>query len=1277
MARKVRRFSRCLRFFVYGLIFLLVIAGIAVRFGPYTFDDVAEVTMPHRDLENDAASTKEKYQPKPKPVIDAQEKLRLEAIKQHTDSRGRIVFGPTAVVEMKIDPKLEKGIIWPAHYKIIPLDQVEVTYTEEQFQKDRENWYQNFFIAGYESNGDRDPQWDHLVIEFLTEAARRVSITRYERHRSPKFFDDRFDDNIVEQARKIIELGCKDNLVTALFVEELRRQKNVDAKRISDLLVNSFDADRYSEFINYQIVRILSLTGQGVHLREKMTHHFRNAINGKQLSPLERRIYFEEAQTIMSPVNSSILGQFIVSIECQEQADPWLKNMIVGDFYNKMALNGFFTRQFWPSYNIVVNNSMKNAKSVHMGHLRKAYRLYLQAYEIAPALPEVHLRLFRMSSSQHPTGTILDRISETEGALDHLSPASSRFWFDKAVAAQFDYRPIYRLYRAGLLPIQNGNYNWARYSGLFEFGLECVNSKQFKTQIPFGYHDALQAIIRHDEYSKPPDSPRNREIYAVEKILPPFKKMIEGYSEHFTTEQKHYYQSMLAGINWIQNHREIAVKHYKELHSSLDRNAMFELYMNSIEFERYLAGRTDKAEMAFDPDEILEISFIPNQPHLLLSLTEGRFSTWDLKTEQTINDYSLMSGENGVPIQSSISTGAKFVSCYRHPMLKVFDTDSFSQIASLTFPEQLKTHVVSGSGRYVGVAVGERVEVWETATQKKVAEINIHEEKTMWGQYDWRNHIQRVRHIIFSENDSYVAFIRGDLFSKFSQNIYWSPENASNLVDRLYVWDIRKKELIYKNTPFFPNINSVRFTEGKEELWVSGTDWSTYQENNNSFLVIREAHSIKLIDPRSNKTLRKYDGRNRALWAPKEYGKDSSLLVAMGGRELLVWDTNSSEEITSAHLHDHTVRHMVSSRKLNQIVTIDTKGMVNILSQKLRPNHRLILTEPDYYENQSPQRIGFDIKSNRIAICNEKTGGIIWDFSNPKRVTGHAYRSSGPVGTTAFDFSPDLKLLATTADRMPGDAIRKLQEKSPVSIWDTTTGKVVRILQGGTSFVESARFDPTGRFIAVGFRDGNLMIWDLQSHSKQPVQMLKEHVAAVTQLNFSLDGQFLVSGGQAGESFGKKVMPSIKIWKTTGQGSEYKLIRTLEIKHRTTHPFGIQSIDISPDGKWLLASYQFNTYLFSFEGDLRCTVSGNKAQFLPDSSKFITAGGVKLNKTVAMWDLDGHKIKEFQGGHRRPISTLALFPGKPIFLSASFSEGIAAWHADSEKQIIFLRNLFK
>ncbi|MCH9723541.1 MAG: hypothetical protein K0U86_01405 [Planctomycetes bacterium] len=1272
MIRKPSRLLSSKKWIVAASLLALIAVVIGRQFDLFSLAADYYATATHKNR-----NTKPEISPNAlTPKLSVEEQQRQEALKAHTDSKERIVFAPTAVAEMKIDPELVKGIPWEANYEPLPLNQVKVTYTEDQFQKDRADWYQNLFITEYEQNGHRDPKWDNLVSEFLKEAAWRVSITRYKKHRSSKFYSDQFDDHFAEDGKKIVDLGCKDPLVYALFVEELARKNKKETRLYANQLVKLYDATRNSEIINYQIVRMLLYSSQAIQLREKMTHHYRKAINKKQLTSLERRIYFEEVGMILAPAHSSILAQFIVSLENQAEADPWLKNMILGGFYNEMAMNGNTLNQFWPSYNTVYNTNLANAKSVHMGHLRKAYRLYLQAYQIAPGLPEAPLKLFRMSFRQDPRATEFGLTIE-EGEFDRLSPASPRYWFDQAIAVQFDYRPFYREYRNALIPKQTGEKSWSLYDRLLDFGLECLSTKRFETQVPFGFHDALQAIIRHDEYSIPPNSPRNQEVYALKKMLDPFKRMVEGYSTHFSEEKRNYYETLVAGMNWIQGHKSIAKGQFLSLKSKLDQTAIQELFLDVMELKRSSGGRTADVEMTVDLDEVKGLALLPNRPHLLFPLSTGRIRTWNFETHKTIKEYSLMPESTDKQIVFNISGEIKFISCYQEPILKIFETNSFTEVASLSFPKPLKKHRVSNTGRYVVAAVEERVEIWEVLTKKKIAEIDIRAEDTMWFKHDWRSFIQHVRLINFSVDDSLVAFVRGGIFNKFPQSIDWSPENAPNLVDRLYVWDIQKNKLIYENQPFFPNINSIGFTDAGEQLLVSGTDWCLLQVSPNQAPEIKETHSIKLMDPREAKITREYAGRNQALWVPTEYGQDNSLLVAIEKNELLVWDAETGKEITSLISHPQNVRFLDFSKQKNQIITIDAKGDLKIYSDQLIPNLRPVLTEPDFYENQAPHKIKFHSETKRMAVCNSNTGGLIWDFSDPQHTIGRAFRTSGPVGTTALDFSPDLKFLATTADSMPGDVIRKLQEKAPVSIWDTTKGEVVRVLEGETSFVESGTFDPTGRYFASGLRDGNIIIWDLQSKSNQPMQILKDHVAAVTELKFSPDGKFLISGGQRGELFGKKLMPAIKIWSATGKTPEYNLTRTLELNRRSPHPFGVQDIDLSADGKWILASYGVETSLFSFDGSLRCSVQGTQARFLPDGSKFITAGGVQLNKIVAMWDFDGQKIKEFSSGNRRPISALTLFPGKAVFLSASYSEGIAGWQSESGERVVFLADLFR
>lgn len=400
-------------------------------------------------------------------------------------------------------------------------------------------------------------------------------------------------------------------------------------------------------------------------------------------------------------------------------------------------------------------------------------------------------------------------------------------------------------------------------------------------------------------------------------------------------------------------------------------------------------------------------------------------------------------------------------------------------------------------------------------------------------------------------------------------------------------------------------------------------------------------------------------------------------MVALAGRELMVWDAGSGDEVTTVESHHQDVDFLMASQELNRIFSLDSSGVLNKFPEEFDPGVRPVFLTPELYENHAPHRISFHPSTKRVAVCNQNTGGLIWDFSNAERAIGRAYRSSGRVGTTALDFSQDFQQLATTEVAMPGvDVVPELQQKAPMSIWDTTAGKVVRALKGETSVIECAKFDPNGRFILAGLRDGNIVVWDLQSESEHPCLTLKKHLAAVTRLEFSPDGRFLISGGQSGEAFGKQFSPSVRLWEVSEQNPQFKLVKTLELDRNDRHPFGVQNVAVSTDGKWILATYGAETSLFSFDGKLSCHLEGNKAMFLPDCSGIITAGGVNMADKAVMWDLNSNRVREFEGGHRRPIASLAFAPDGDAFLSASYTEGIATWRAGSGERLLYISDLF-
>lgn len=138
---------------------------------------------------------------------------------------------------------------------------------------------------------------------------------------------------------------------------------------------------------------------------------------------------------------------------------------------------------------------------------------------------------------------------------------------------------------------------------------------------------------------------------------------------------------------------------------------------------------------------------------------------------------------------------------------------------------------------------------------------------------------------------------------------------------------------------------------------------------------------------------------------------------------------------------------------------------------------------------------------------------------------------------------------------------------------------------------------------------------------------------------------------------------------------EVMLKQTIELDRKVPPTFGVQDLDLSPDGKWILASCNQKTSLISLEGELRCTVEGGTVLFLPDNKQFITAGG-RTVRSISLWNYDGLETQSFPYNPPRYITVLSLFPDSTAILSSSYGEGIKAWFLRSGEQVTFLADLF-
>ena len=118
-----------------------------------------------------------------------------------------------------------------------------------------------------------------------------------------------------------------------------------------------------------------------------------------------------------------------------------------------------------------------------------------------------------------------------------------------------------------------------------------------------------------------------------------------------------------------------------------------------------------------------------------------------------------------------------------------------------------------------------------------------------------------------------------------------------------------------------------------------------------------------------------------------------------------------------------------------------------------------------------------------------------------------------PIDVYSPSFSPDGLILATGGpDR-------------DVKIWETTTGKSLRVLTGHRDDVSAIAFSPDGKTLATGSHDHSLRLWDTDTW--KPRAVIEDAFGArVFALAYDPTGTRLAAGGLGEE---------VTIWDATGQ----------------------------------------------------------------------------------------------------------------------------------------------
>jgi WD40 repeat protein len=291
------------------------------------------------------------------------------------------------------------------------------------------------------------------------------------------------------------------------------------------------------------------------------------------------------------------------------------------------------------------------------------------------------------------------------------------------------------------------------------------------------------------------------------------------------------------------------------------------------------------------------------------------------------------------------------------------------------------------------------------------------------------------------------------------------------------------------------------------------------------------------------------------------------------------------------------------------------------------------------WDIESKQALGKPLVAHRhwiMSIAFSPDGKYMVSGSIDKTVA--LWRIFAPIQSLAF--SPVGNVLATA-------------EGANISLWNLSDASVPALtLSGHTDDVLALQYSADGQYLVSGSVDGTARIWEAATGQEIALTV---HENTVSSVAFSPDGKHVVSGSYDGTA---------RVWEVaTGQ----------EIA-RIVHENTVSSVAFSPDGKYVVSG--------SYDGTARVweAATGKEVAqmthggavisvaFSPDGKSVVLGSD---DQTVSVWDaLTGKEVNRLtQDG---PVTSVAFsLDGKYVF-SLSDDTTAQVWDASTGKEITFL-----
>jgi hypothetical protein len=355
-------------------------------------------------------------------------------------------------------------------------------------------WFERNFIQAYRKVGHRSPKWNPAAEAFLRESA-------------PSFLGlaPGGTPDLRARAKTILDAGCDDPVVLYFAARTLaaNEKQSREASELFERAVAGMHDAAYprgvARFVASGLRRDYDQREEGTGKRATLDpvelRWFKESLTDGSYAPDEdvvfaKHLLFGSGNWLYSR-NLAAVGS---AIESTAWIDPWVRLLLAGERKIDEAWNAR-----GKDYASKVKAEEWKGMQESLASARKALS---ESWRLRPDRPEA--------------ATAMIGVAMTDGGRGD----TPRLWFDRAVAARFDYGPAY-----GKL-VNALRWRWSGDPGaLLAFARECADTRRFDTEVPLQAYwaveqiesDALEEARHQGEF----DDPEQARQAAAAAVLPP------------------------------------------------------------------------------------------------------------------------------------------------------------------------------------------------------------------------------------------------------------------------------------------------------------------------------------------------------------------------------------------------------------------------------------------------------------------------------------------------------------------------------------------------------------------------------------------------------------------------------------------------------------------------------------------------------------------------------------------------------------------------------------